>query len=94
MVVLKDINGDILKVFDDLDTLAGADLSYSDFMFADFRGMDLSDTDFTGAELYGAEFDDDVFNQSLSCLPNFKGTCYELVQRGGGASNSYMEFKG
>lgn len=94
MVILKDINGDVLRVFEDLDTLAGADLSYGEFMFADFRGMDLSGTDFTGAELYGAEFDDEVFNQSLSNLPDFTGTRFELVQRGGGGSSSYMEFRG
>ena len=94
MVVLKDINGEVLKVFENLDTLAGADLSYEDLMFADFRGMDLSETDFTGADLHGAEFDDEVFNQSLSNLPNFTKTCFELVQRGGGASSSYVEFRG
>ena len=94
MVVLKNIDGEVLKVFEELDTLAGADLSYGEFMFADFRGMDLSDTDFTGSELYGAEFDEEVFDDSLSNLPNFTDTYFEKVPKSVGGVTQGVRFRG
>lgn len=93
MVVLKNTNGEVLKVFEDLDTLAGADLSYGEFMFADFRGMDVSGTDFTGAELYGAEFDDDVFDESLYDVPDFTDTYYEKVLKSAGGHSQGTTFR-
>ena len=95
MVVIRNTyDGGIIKEFPELDTLAGADLSYEDLMFADFRGMDLSGTDFHGAELYGAEFDDDVFDMSFDA-PNFTDTYYEIVDSGAGASGgNHSEFRG
>lgn len=86
MVVIRNTyDGGIIKEFPELDTLAGADLSYEDLMFADFRGMDLSGTDFHGAELYGAEFDDEVFDSCNLEPPDFTNTYYEMVSiRGGG----------
>lgn len=79
MVTLMTTYGEVLKVFEDLDTLAGADLSYQDLMCADFRGMDLSNTNFEGADLTGAEFDDNVFDMVIDA-PNFTDTYYEEVK--------------
>ena len=79
MVIIKDINGEVIREFPELETLAGADLSYEDLMFADFRGYDLSGTNFEGADLYGAEFDDEILNGTLSDPPDFTNTCYQRV---------------
>ena len=93
MVVIRNTyDGGIIKEFPELDTLAGADLSYEDLMFADFRGMDLSGTDFHGAELYGAEFDDEVFDGGNFDAPDFTDTYYEKVWKGG--SGHHLEFRG
>jgi uncharacterized protein YjbI with pentapeptide repeats len=89
MVVLKNIDGEVIKVFEDLDTLAGADLSYEDLMFADFRDMDLSNTCFEGADLYGAEFDDWVFDAANLDAPDFTDTYYEIVRHRGGGGHHY-----
>ena len=96
MVVIKDIDGKVLKEYPELDTLAGADLSYENLMFADFRGMDLEGTRFEGAELYGAEFDDDVLDGSgMLDPPDFTDTYYEIVDSGAGASGgNHSEFRG
>ena len=88
MVILMTTYGEVLKVFEDLDTLAGADLSYQDLVCADFRGMDLSDTNFEGADLTGAEFDDDVFDMVFDA-PNFTDTYYEIVSHRGGGGHHY-----
>lgn len=94
MVTLMTTYGEVLKVFKDLDTLAGADLSYQNLACADFRGMDLSNTNFEGADLTGAEFDDDVFDMSFDA-PNFTDTYYEIVDSGAGASGgNHSEFRG
>ena len=72
MVLLKNIYGEVIKEFPDLDTLAGADLSFMDLREADFSGMDLVCTDFSYADLEDAVFED----ADLLCA-DFHGTCYE-----------------
>ena len=72
MVRIYDIYGDLLREFPDLDTLAGADLSFQDFRNADFRGMDLTGTDFNGADLENADFEDAIVDDA-----DFYGTCCE-----------------
>lgn len=95
MVTLMTTYGEVLKVFEDLDTLAGADLSYQDLVCADFRGMDLSNTNFEGADLTFAEFDDEVFDGSMLDPPDFTDTYYELVDSGAGASGgNHRKFRG
>jgi len=89
MVVLKNIDGEVIKVFEDLDSLAGADLSYGFFPSADFRGMDLRGTNFEGAELYNAEFDDWVFDAANLDAPDFTDTYYEIVRHRGGGGHHY-----
>ena len=74
MVTVKNIDGEVLKVFEDLDTLAGADLSYEELPFADFSGMDLTDTDFTGADIFMACLDDATLDGTI-----FTDTYYEEV---------------
>ena len=81
--------GEVLKVFKDLDTLAGADLSYQNLACADFRGMDVSGTDFTGSDLTMAEFDDDALDGSLPEPPDFTDTYYEIVAHRGGGCHHY-----
>lgn len=73
----------IIKEFPELDTLAGADLSYQDLSFGDFRGMDVRNTDFHGADLDGAEFDEDVFESWRFDAPDFTDTCFEMIKGDG-----------
>ena len=94
MVVIKNIFGEVIKEYPELDTLAGADLSFEELSYADFRGMDLSNTCFEHAELEGAEFDDWVFDGANFDAPDFTNTYYELQHRGGGASHSHKELRG
>lgn len=94
MVIIKNIDGEVIREFPELDTLAGADLSYEHLEFADFRGMDLADTNFEGADLYGAEFDEWVFDGANFNAPSFTNTYYELKYRGSGGSHSHKEFRG
>ena len=82
MVTIFDIDGNVLREFPELDTLAGADLSCMDLMFADFSGMDLTDTNFWGADLYGACFDDAILDGT-----NFANTYYEIQPRRGGLTH-------
>lgn len=72
MVVIKNIFGEVIKEYPELDTLAGADLSFQDFRNADFRGMDLTGTDFNGADLECADFEDAIVDGA-----DFYGTCCE-----------------
>lgn len=94
MVVIKNIFGEVIKEYPELDTLAGADLSFEELSYADFRGMDLSNTCFEHAELDGAEFDDWVFDGANFDAPDFTNTYYELEYCGGGGSHSHKEFRG
>lgn len=85
MVVIRNTyDGGIIKEFPDLDTLAGADLSYEDLRFADFRGMDLEGTSFEGAELDYAEFDDYVLDGYMIHPPDFTRTCFDETTRHSG----------
>ena len=85
MVVLKNIDGNLLREFPELDTLAGADLSYEDLDFVDFSGMDLTDTDFHGASLRWTHFDGAITDGA-----NFTDTCYEkVVSYGGGGHHEH-----
>jgi len=84
MVRIYDIYGDLLREFPDLDTLAGADLSFQDFRNADFRGMDLTGTDFNGADLECADFEDAIVDGA-----DFYGTCCEY--RSTVASGAFRE---
>lgn len=91
MVTIRNIDGEVIKVYENLDTLAGADLSFEDLSYADFRGMDLSNTCFEGAELNGAEFDDWVFDGANFDSPDFTNTYYErVVSYGGGGHHSHF----
>ncbi len=91
MVTLRNIDGEIIREFPELDTLAGADLSYEQLMFADFRGLDVSGTCFEGAELYGAEFDSDVLEGYTPNPPDFTNTFYEkVVSYGGGGHHEHL----
>ena len=72
MVVLKNIYGEVIREFPELDTLAGADLSSMELYAADFRGMDLTGTDFSHSELDDADFEDAIVDGA-----DFNGTCYE-----------------
>ena len=94
MVRIYDIDGNLIKEYPELETLAGADLSFEELSYADFRGMDLSNTCFEHAELDGAEFDDWVFDGANFDAPDFTNTYYELKYRGGGGSHSHKEFRG
>ena len=84
MIEIKNIYGEVIERFPELDSLVAANLSYHDLMFADFRGMDVSDVNFEGADLYGAEFDDWVLDGSNLNPPNFTDTYYEVVMDHGG----------
>lgn len=84
MVRIYDIYGDLLREFPELDTLAGADLSFQDFRNADFRGMDLTGTDFNGADLENADFEDAIVDGA-----DFYGTCCEY--RSSFASGAFRE---
>ena len=95
MVVIKDIDGEVIREFPELDTLAGADLSYEDLMFADFRGMDLEGTRFEGADLRHAEFDDDVLSGfGMIDPPDFTNTCYEKIRSSVGPGGRRAHFRG
>lgn len=85
MVVLKNIDGEVIKEYPELNTLAGADLSYEDLDFVDFSGMDLTDTDFHGASLRWTHFDGAITDGA-----NFTDTCYEkVVSYGGGGHHEH-----
>lgn len=91
MIEIKNIYGEVIERFPELDSLVGADLSYHDLMFADFRGMDVSDVNFEGADLFGAEFDDWVFDGSNLNPPDFTDTFYEkVVSYGGGGHHEHF----
>lgn len=93
MVIIKDTNGEVIREFPELETLAGADLSYEDLMFADFRGCDLSGTNFEGADLHGAEFDDEALDGTMSDPPNYTNTFFQKVSSfASGAAN--IHFRG
>ena len=82
MVVIKNIDGEVIREFPELDTLAGADLSYEDLMFADFRGMDLTDVSFHGANLFMARIDNAITDGA-----DFSDTYLEPTrERGGGGT--------
>ena len=72
MVVLKNIYGEVVREFPELDTLAGADLSFQDLRDVDFSGMELHDADFYHADLEGA-----IFDYADVQGANFAGTCCE-----------------
>lgn len=89
MVTVKNIDGEVLKVFEDLDTLAGADLSYEELPFADFSGMDLTDTDFTGADIFMACLDDAILDGTI-----FTDTYYDVVMDYGGFGGHHKHIRG
>lgn len=72
MVVLKNIYGEVVREFPELDTLAGADLSFQDLREVDFSGMELHDADLYYADLEGA-----IFDYADVQGANFAGTCCE-----------------
>lgn len=74
MVTIYDIDGNVLREFPNLDTLAGADLSYENLMFADLRDMDLTNTIFHGANMFGAKIDNSIVDGT-----DFSDTCLEIV---------------
>lgn len=84
MVVLKNIYGEVVREFPELDTLAGADLSFQDLREVDFSGMELHDADFYHADLEGA-----IFDYADVQGANFSGTCYEYRRSYGGAGHEY-----
>ena len=94
MVVIKNIDGEVIREFPELDTLAGADLSYGFFPSADFRGTDRRGTNFEGAELMYAEFDDDVLDGTMLDPPDFTDTCYEWIESSVGSGGRSGHFRG
>lgn len=79
MIEIKNIYGEVIERFPELDSLVGADLSFKHLMFADFSDMDLTNANFEFSELYGAVFDGAILDGV-----NFNHTYYEVVMDHGG----------
>lgn len=80
MVIIRNIYGEVIKVYENLDTLAGADLSFEQLMFADFRDMDLSGTCFDGADLFGASFEGADISQTDFGTANIEDTDIDILK--------------
>ena len=86
MVRIYDIDGNLIKEYPELETLAGADLSYEDLMFADLRNLDLTDTNFHGADLFMADIEGSITDGT-----DFSNTYFEkIVSYGGGGHHEYI----